>query len=217
MKYFDNEFLKFFAELESNNSKDWFHANKKRYETYVKNPMKHFVTDVIAELQKLDTEITVEPKKCIGRINRDIRFSKDKTPYKIRTFAHIAKGEKTDPLPVIAFQMGANDIGIMSGFYNPPKERLKDIRFNIVTDPETFKNLYSNPEFKEKYGNIQGDSIKRIPTEYKEGVEKEPLVANKQFYYVKEFNSDVLLTDDLLPLILDYWKVAKPLNDFLSK
>jgi len=89
---------------------------QKRYEGHVKKPMQHFVTDVVGELQQLDPEIIVEPKKCIGRINRAIRFSKDKTPYKIRSFAHITKGEKTDPIPVIAFQMGAKDLGIISGF-----------------------------------------------------------------------------------------------------
>lgn len=216
MKYFDKEFIKFFSDLEKNNNKEWFHSNKKVYENHVKKPMVRFVTDVVSELQKLDSNIQVDPKKCIGRINRDIRFSKDKTPYKIRSFAHIIKGDKTDPLPVIAFQLGAKDLGIMSGFYTPPKDRLKAIRSNIMDAPKKFKTLYSNPLFIEKYEHIKGDSIKRIPSEYKDFFSKEPLIAKKQFYYVKEFKSDIILTDELLPLIIEYWKVAKPMNDFLS-
>lgn len=217
MKYFDEKFITFFSELEKNNNKEWFHDNKKNYENYVKKPMLAFVTDVVEELQKLDSTIQIEPKKCIGRINRDIRFSKDKTPYKIRSFAHIIKGDKTNPLPVIAFQLGAKDVGIMSGFYNPPKERLKDIRANIVSNPIQFKKLYSEKNFIEKFGQVKGDFIKRIPAEYKACFVNEPLVANKQFYYVKEFKADVILSDELLPLILEYWKTAKPMNDFLSK
>lgn len=216
MQYFDNDFILFFSELEKNNNKEWFQSNKKRYEEHVKKPMLKFVTDVVAELQKYDAGITEEPKKFIGRINNDIRFSKDKTPYKIHSFAHIIKGDKADALPVVAFQMGAKDLGIMSGFYNPPKERLESIRQNILDDNRKFQNLYSANDFKEKFSHIQGDAIKRIPKEYKEVFEKEPLIANKQFYYVKQFTPDIVLTDKLLPLIVAYWKAAKPLNDFLS-
>lgn len=217
MAYFTNGFLDFFLELEENNNKEWFHSNKKRYEEHVKKPMQNFVSDVVAELQKFDSDIFVEPKKCIGRINRDIRFSNDKTPYKIRSFAHITNGEKMDPLPVIAFQMGAKDLGIMSGFYNPPKERLKSIKENIQSDTDQFQKLYSDKDFMETFGTIQGEAFKRIPPEYKETHEKEPLIANKQFYFVKEFAPDVILTDDMLPLVITYWKAAKPLNDFLLK
>jgi uncharacterized protein (TIGR02453 family) len=217
MTYFTKEFIQFFSELEKNNHKEWFHSNKKRYEQFVKNPMKRFVSDVVGELHKIDAEIVIDPTKCIGRINRDIRFSNDKTPYKTRTFAHVYKGDKVDPNPVIAFQLGAKDIGFMSGFYNPSKERLKSIRNKIKADSETFKELYSSKDFLDKYGRIRGDANKRIPAEYIEAFKKEPLIANKQFFYVNEFKSDMLLSDDLLPAVIDHYLAAKPLNDFFSK
>jgi len=216
MKYFNKEFISFFKELEKNNSKEWFHSNKKQYEEFVKIPMQQFVADVVVELQKFDAEIIVEPKKCIGRINRDIRFSKDKTPYKICSFANITKGHKSDPIPIIAFQMGAKDLGIMSGYYQPIKERLKSIRDKIKSDPKQFKKLYTAKEFVSKYGSIQGEANKRIPPEYKDTFKSEPLIANKQFYFVKEFNQDIILSDQLLPLIVDYWKASKPLNNFFT-
>lgn len=216
MKYFEKEFIQFFKELEDNNYKEWFHSNKKRYEAFVKKPMVQLVTDLVEELKKLDPEITVEPKKCLGRINRDIRFSKDKTPYNIRFFAHVTKGEKMDPLPVIAFRFGGRDAGIMTGFYNPNKDRLKRIRDKIKADPNTFKKLYSAKKFTDKFGSIQGDVNKRIPAEFKALVEQEPLIANKQFYYMKEVKPTIILQDDLIHTLLDYWKAAKPLNDFLS-
>lgn len=216
MKYFKKEFIQFFKDLEANNHKEWFHSNKKNYEEFVRKPMIHIVTDLVEELKKSDPGIVIDPKKCLGRINRDIRFSKDKTPYNIRFFAHITKGEKMDPLPVIAFRFGGKDAGIMAGFYNPNKDRLKRIRDNIKSDPKTFKKLYSAASFTEKFGSIQGDANKRIPPEYKELFQQEPLIANKQFYYVKEVKPNTILKDDLLPMIVDYWKAAKPLNDFLS-
>lgn len=216
MKYFKKEFMQFFKELEDNNYKEWFHSNKKRYEEFVRTPMINLVTDLVEELKKIDPAINVEPKKCLGRINRDIRFSKDKTPYNIRFFAHITKGEKTDPLPVIAFRFGGKDAGIMGGFYKSNKDRVKSIRDRIKSDPETFKELYSAKPFTEKFGSIQGEANKRIPPEYKALFEQEPLIANKEFYYVKDLKPTIILKDDLLPMIVDYWKAAKPLNDFLS-
>jgi uncharacterized protein (TIGR02453 family) len=181
MIYFTKDFIQFFSELEKNNHKEWFHSNKKRYEQFVKNPMKRFVSDVVGELHKIDPEIVIDPNKCIGRINRDIRFSNDKTPYKIRTFAHIYKGDKADPFPVIAFQLGARDIGFITGFYNPSKERLKSIRDKIKADIKSFRpfillrNLWINMEV-----------FKEMPiSEYRRNIlaafEKEPLIANKQF------------------------------------
>ncbi len=216
MIYFTNDFIQFFSELEKNNHPDWFHANQKRYETHVKKPMLRLLTDLLAELQKLDWEIDVDPKKCIGRINRDVRFSKDKTPYNVKFFGHIYKGSKTEPVPVIAFQMGATEMGIMTGYYSPEKEKISSIREKIKADTATFQQIYSDPNFVSKFGTICGESLKRIPPEYKETFEQEPLVANNQFYCVKKLSNDLILTDKLLPVLLDYYKAAKPLNDFLS-
>jgi len=216
MKYFTKDFIQFFKELEKNNSKEWFHVNKKRYDEFVRQPMLTFVTDLLSKMKKLDNEIEIEPKKCLGRINRDIRFSKDKTPYNTRFFAHITKGEKADPLPAIAFRFGGKDAGIMSGYYAPNKDRLKSIRDKIMTDPKTFKKLYADKKFVGKFGGVQGEANKRIPKEYHPLFEQEPLIANKQFYYVKEFKPTIVLQDDLLSFVINHWKAAKPLNDFLT-
>jgi uncharacterized protein (TIGR02453 family) len=140
MKYFTREYIQFFEELEKNNNKEWFHSNKKRYNKHVKEPLMQFVTDVITELQKLDPQIDIDPKKCIKRINKDVRFSKDKTPYKMRSFVHIYKGDKMDPITAVAFQMGAKNMGIMNGYYMPTAERLQHIRDKIQSDPEDLKS-----------------------------------------------------------------------------
>jgi uncharacterized protein (TIGR02453 family) len=215
MKYFNKGFADFYTQLELNNNKDWFHSNKKTYETDVKTPMVQLVTDLVSELQKHDSSIDVDPKKCIGRINRDIRFSKDKTPYKIRSMVQISKGTKNDPVPVIAFRIGARDAGIMSGFYTPDKDRINTIRNKIKADVETFQKLYLDRAFQKHFGSIRGEKMKRIAPEYKDIHDKEPLVANKQLYYVAELDPDIIFTDDFLPRLIDYYKVARPLNDFL--
>lgn len=217
MAYFKPEFLKFFQDLSKNNNKDWFHGHKSEYETFVKKPMRAFVEEVIADMQKIDPSIDAVASKSIGRINRDIRFAKDKTPYNTHLFAHIMKGPKEKALPTIAFRFAGFDSGIMTGFYKVDKERLAKLRANIQNNTEVFQKLVNDPKLKAKFGDIQGEALKRIPKEYQETFEKEPLIANKQFYLIKHMKPEFVLSDDLKETILDYYKTSKPLIDFLSR
>lgn len=215
MQYFTKEYTKFFRELEKNNNKEWFHANKKRYDGEVRKPMIAFVEDLIVAMQKHDPEIRPIASKCLGRINRDIRFSKDKTPYNQHLFAHISKGTKDEPIPGIAFRFGGRDCGVMTGYYQPSKTKLEDIRHKIKTDLKTFQKLKSSKKFVTKFGEIKGEAYKRIPKELLDTHDKEPLIANKQFYYVDEKKADFVTSKTLLKEIMEYWLAAKPLNDFL--
>ena len=216
MQYFTKDYINFFKALQKNNNKEWFQQNKKTYETEVRKPMIHFVSDLLLAMKKIDPDIIIEPKKCLGRINRDIRFSKDKTPYNTRFFAHITKGVRTDQTPGIAFRFGGYDAGIMAGFFAPNKDRLQKIRQNILADPKTFKKLYSSKAFKDKFGLIHGEANKRIAKQYQTILDKEPLIANKQFYYMVDAKSNIILKENLLSIVINHWKAAKPLNDFLS-
>lgn len=216
MQYFTKDYINFFLDLEKNNHKEWFHEHKKRYETHVKKPMVTFVTDLIDEMMKHDPDMNPQPKKCIGRINRDIRFSKDKTPYNKHLFAHVSKGTKEEPVPGIAFRFGGRDAGIMTGYYKPSKLRLATIRENISKDVKGFQKIISNKEFKKKYGSLKGEAYKRVPPELKSTFKNEPLIANKQFYVVSEKKPNFITSKDLLQQILDHWLCAKPIVDFLT-
>ena len=216
MDSISKEYLKFFKDLAKNNHKDWFQENKKRYETHVRKPMINLVEEVSVLMQKHDPEMKVVASKCLSRINRDIRFSKDKTPYNIHMHAHISKGSKEDPIPGIAFRFGPEYSGIMGGFYNPNKERLLAIRQTIASDLKTFQKLIKNKKFVDKFDSIQGDALKRIPKEFQEVYEQEPLIANKQFYYVKKLKPNFVTEKNLAKSIVDYWLAAKPINEFLS-
>ena len=217
MSSLPKDYLKFFKDLSNNNHKDWFQENKKRYETSVRKPMIALVEEVSELMQKYDPEMKVVASKCLSRINRDIRFSKDKTPYNIHMHAHISKGPKEDPFPGIAFRFGPEYSGIMGGYYNPQKERLLQIRNTISSDLKTFQKLIKSKKFVDKFGTIQGDALKRIPKEFQEVYEKEELIANKQFYYVKQLKPSFANEKDLAKTIVDYWLAAKPINEFLSK
>ncbi len=217
MKYFSNDFTKFFKELKSNNQKEWFHANKKRYEAEVKKPFAKFVSDLIQELGKYE-ELNVQAKDCILRINRDIRFSKDKTPYNTHVTAIISKaGRKDKSIPGLYIRLSPDMIGIMGGCYGPDKDQLARIRNTIAQDPKAFQKIISEKSFASKFGEIKGDSIKRVPKEYKEAAETEPLILKKHFYYMAEESPALISSDKLLPSVLEYYQVMKPVNDFFTK
>lgn len=115
MKYFTDDFAKFFKDLAKNNHKEWFHENKKRYESSVKYPFTLFLKDLITEIQKFGTALDIEPKDCILRINKDIRFSKDKTPYNLHYTAFISKdGKKDKSIPGLFLRFSPEEIGIMA-------------------------------------------------------------------------------------------------------
>ncbi len=218
MVNFTDDFVNFFNDLTLNNNKNWFHENKKRYEASIKKPFENFLRDLISEIQKYDTELILEPKDCVARINRDIRFSKDKTPYNLHSTAFISRGGKKDKsFPGIYLRFSAQEVGIMGGCFGPSKEQLNNIRHSISSNLDQFQKLISDKKFVSTFGKVVGEEHKRIPAEFKETYNKEPLIAKKQFYYVATKDVSILTKNTLLPTIMEHWHVARPINEFLTK
>ncbi len=217
MQYFTEEFADFFKELAANNHKDWFHENKKRYETHVKKPFYQFVDDLIAELNKKGESIDFTAKDCVLRINRDIRFSKDKSPYNISYTALISEtGRKDKSMPGLYIRFTPEDIGIMGGCYAPSKEQLADIRNEILANPEQFEKAVNDKKFTAKYGSIKGEAHKRVPKEYQEVHKTVPLIANKQFYFHSSAPVELIYSDKLMKTVLDIWDAAQPVHLYLK-
>ena len=216
MQYFTKDYLDFFKELSKNNNKEWFHSQKKRYEQSVRHPFLHFVSDLIQEVQKHEPSLRLEPKDCISRINRDIRFAKDKTPYNLHMTCFVSAGGKKDKSkPGIYLRFATDMLGIMGGCFAPDKEQLRAIRQAIINENKQMHQLLAAKPFKSKFGGFQGEVMKRIPKEYREAAEKEPLLLNKQFYFVAEAKSTLITSKNLLSELMDYYQVMKPMNDFL--
>ena len=218
MKYFTEDFSQFFKDLSKNNSKDWFAQNRKRYQGSVKEPFEHFLADLIDQIKSLDQELNVTPRECMLRINRDIRFSKDKTPYNTHYTAFVSTaGRKDKSVPGLFLRFGSDTVGIMGGCYMPSKEQLHNIRSSIAADPSQFRELIEAPSFVTKFGEIRGDVHKRIPKEFQTAAKEEPLIAKKQLYFMSEISSGLLTTEKVLEIILEYWHTARPLNNYLKK
>lgn len=219
MAFFQEEFLKFFIELAPNNHKDWFDANRKRYESFVKDPFKDFVTHLITKMaQKNPVFKDLEAKDCIFRINRDIRFSKDKQPYKLQVSAVIApEGKKSKAVNGVYFELGPEKMRVYGGIYEIDKDDLLTVREGIARNPDKFKTAYSNPTFKKVYGEILGEKNKIVPKELKEAAEKEPLILNKQWYFYTEFEPETILEDKLDQIIIDCYDAGRPVEEFFNE
>ena len=215
MAHFTNDFIEFFQDLSNNNEREWFHANKKRYETHVKKPFQAFVQLMIDQMQAVDPSIVILPKDAIFRIHRDIRFAKDKTPYKTNVSAAISAGGRKDhSRPGIYMEMGADNFGLFSGVYMPDKNQLQNIRESIITNSDAFEKILKNKKFKKIWGEMQGEKNKRIPKEFKEPALEQPLLANKQFYVMQKFDADKILDPKLDKLVMEHYRAAKPMGEF---
>ena len=216
MSYFAPSFSNFFKELSQKNSTEWFNNNRKTYEKQVKEPFASFVFEMISRIQKFEPEVTIKPPDAIARINKDIRFSKDKTPYNTHVAANISPyGKKDKSYPGFFFQLSHEKIEIYGGAYMVEPAQLTNIRNYIAANLETFAEAYNDKKFKEKFGTIQGDKNKRLPEEFQVLVNKEPLIANKQFYYKAELEPGLIEQNTLADVLMEYYEAGKKVNDFL--
>lgn len=217
MAYFTKDFLKFFEELTDNNNREWFTNNKELYEKKVRKPFEELVFELITRLSFDDPLLMLEPKDAIFRIYRDIRFSKDKTPYKIHASAAINRGgRKAWNEPGVYFEMNHEGIGIYGGLYFPSNENIKRIRKYIATHLREFEKIITSKNFKAKFdGQILGEKSKRLPKELEEAALKQPVIYNKQFYFGCELPKSYILKEELPDILIDYFAAGKPFNDFL--
>ncbi|HBH05656.1 MAG TPA: hypothetical protein DDX92_03525 [Flavobacteriales bacterium] len=217
MSYFSPDFIEFFKELAANNNKDWFDVNRKRYENNVKKPFYRFVEDTISALKKEDSDFDLDLKRAVFRINRDIRFSKDKSPYKLHmATALINGGKKNMHTAGMYLQSSPENFRIYQGLYMPEKSRIYEVRERIAAQPRRWKKIISSAEFVENYGEVQGEKNKIIPKEFKSAAEKEPFIFNKQWYIYTDLAPETILREDILDFVMEKNRIARDFNAFLN-
>ncbi|MEM6359374.1 MAG: DUF2461 domain-containing protein [Bacteroidota bacterium] len=218
MSHFTKDFTQFFKDLEKNNNKEWFDNNRKRYETAVKKPLYNFVDEMIGRINAVDLDVQIQAKDAVTRINRDIRFSADKTPYNTHMGAVISSaGRKDKSVPGVFLRLDASYIHVFGGAHGISTQQLAKVRSAIAEDPEHFMTLISESDFVKKFGEVKGEKSKRMPKEFADLAEKYPILMHKSFYYVGKIGGEYFTEDDLPEMIMEYWQTAKPVKDFLTK
>jgi len=160
----------FLSDLEKNNRRDWFQANKTRYEEDALGPFLEFIRAMQPRLEKISPHILASDKKVGGammRLNRDVRFSKDKRPYSPRLGARFlhAKGKKGGT-PGYFIRIERTGCTLGTGIWRPDTKFVASIRDHIVKDPKAWKSAKGIKAFRDAFGELGGDSLKRPPRGY---------------------------------------------------
>lgn len=218
MSHFTSDFNPFFVELASHNNKEWFDLNRERYHTNIKKPFENFISDIAAEISKIDPNFIVESRKAIFRINRDIRFSKDKTPYKLNRSAFLSPHGRKDNRPGLYVSLGPESVRIGGGVFSPNRSELMKIRLAIVSNPNGFYEAIENKQFKKIYGKLQGAENKRLPTiELMNARLEHPLLLKKQFYYMVELPPETVNDSKLVQKVVSYYMAGAHVKHFFEK
>jgi uncharacterized protein (TIGR02453 family) len=213
--------LNFLKELKKNNSREWFEQNKLIYQAY-KDDIILFTEKLLLELAKLDLSIAnsnLVPKKCLTRVNRDLRFSKDKTPYKNYVLVVFNKNAPQGNTAGYFINIEPGNCMVGGGVWQTTPEFLKKIRKEISYSYDEFNGIISNKQFQDIFpSGIQGQSKLKKFTNFPE--EREPVIEllKMKGFCTKELISDnVLISPDAVKIISNYFKTAKPLIEYLNK
>jgi len=210
------EIYNFLKDLCANNNKEWFNENRKRYEL-AKKEFEIFVSDFIPELAKVDKEIKDEnPKQCIFRIFRDVRFSKDKTPYKTNFGAYIVNGGRKSGNAGYYIHIEPDNSFIGGGIYMPPSDNLKAIRTAIYNNSKEFKKIISDKSFTGDFGEIYGEKLVNAPRGFDKDFKEVELIKFKSYAAIKTITDKAILSKNFNENCLDSFKKLKPLNNFLN-
>ena len=214
------EFFDFLRELADNNNRDWFGANKKRYQSAVRDPMLHLISDFQPRLKKISRHFVADPRPVGGslfRIYRDVRFSKNKAPYKTHAAAQFRHTRGKDVhAPGFYLSLAPDQIHAGAGIWHPDAKSLKSIREALVENPRGWKRSISGADFGKTF-KLEGDSLKRGP----KGFDPEhPLIEDlkrKDFVAMASFEEADALADDFLDRFTECCRLAAPMVRYLTR
>ncbi len=209
--------FKFLEELKVNNNKEWFEENRDRY-LETKKTFLEFTELLINEVNRFDKSIGFpDPKKCMFRIFRDVRFSKDKTPYKSHYGSYIALEGRKSTTPGYYFHFEPNNTFIGGGIFAPPKEILKSIRTEIFNNPDEFIDLLNKPSFKSVYPELwEGDMLKTCPRDFPKDFEHVNLLRYKSYTVLKTMTDKEASDAKLFDNIVESFEACYDFNKYLT-
>ncbi len=211
------EILTFLKRLKKNNNKPWFDKHRDEYLS-AKELFKDTVRQLIREISSFDPSVTgLEPADCIFRINRDIRFSNDKRPYKENFGVYISKGGKKSVRAGYYLHLQPNNESFAGGgIYLPSPETLKKIRQEIDYNPEPLLDFMNSKIFRQYFGELVGDKLKRIPQGYTEKHPYAELLKFKSYIVLREFSDKEVTGGKIIKEVIKTFKAQKPFNDYLN-
>lgn len=206
------EFLKLITE---NNNREWFLENKAKYETEKENVIE-VAQEILANLSKHDHIETISGKKSLYRIYRDVRFSKDKTPYKNHWSGSFKRATK-QLRGGYYFHIEKDKNFIGGGFWGPSPADLKKIRLNIIEFESEYRDIIDSKSFKKFFGKLEGDQLKTAPKGFDKEHKAIDLLRYKQFLLGRSFTDKEVLSPNFVKEVDATFKAMRPYFDFMSE
>lgn len=207
--------LSFLKKLKKNNNTEWMHAHKDEYLT-AKKEFEFLTQELIHRIGEFDSNLPyLEPKHCTFRLNRDVRFSNNKDPYKENFGAFMAYGGKKSGLPGYYLHVSPKEIFVAAGAWMPEPDKLVSVRRHIMNDGDELLKILNDKKFKKIYSAMDTELLlKRPPKGFPADHEYIELLKYKSFTVSHKLKMEDALKPNFGKVVADLFKVAKPFNQF---
>ena len=207
----------FLEQLRSNNNRPWFEANRSAYDTARENFI-DFCENLLKQLQTIQEDLhQTEVKKCINRIYRDIRFKKDKTPYKTNFGAGFGPGGKSSGRADFYIQLEPGNKSFLGGgMWNASAEELQRWRQEIDYNAQELKGIINDPAFIKAFPSLEGAKLKTKPKGYEMDHPEIELLRHKDFFFLAHFEDNEVLCPHFGEKVFERCKVLKPFLDYVN-
>lgn len=206
--------LTFLRELGENNYREWFQEHKPRYEQAHHN-MVNFADALIDRMGEHDQLVPMSGKKSLFRIYRDVRFSKNKTPYK-RSISGRMKRDTKWLRGGYYYHIEPGNSFVAGGFWSPNKEDLRRIRDEIAADDMPLREIIADPTFQKMFGTLQGEGVKTAPKGFSKDHPAIDLIRMKQFIVRRHFTDQEVLDANFLEQMIETFVAMRPYFDYMS-
>jgi len=213
--------LAFLQDLKRNNTRVWFDKNETAYK-FVKNDLLVLTEKILSKVSEFDENIAIaelESKKCITRINRDLRFSKDRTPYKTDFYIVLNKNGKSGVTAFYYLHIEPGNSFVGGGVYNPLPEQLRQIRKGIEANFDEWLQLINNRTFMRTCPNgVQSSGLlSKVPKGFSHESLASEFIKNKGFFTKENLTDSEIVSSKSFKKTMAHFQVAKPLIDFINK
>ena len=206
----------FLGDLAKHNNKAWFEKNRATYEIAKAN-FESFIDQLISTYGKIEDLGSITAKDCVMRIYRDVRFSKDKSPYKTNMSASITPGGKKSSSLGYHLHLQPHDNSLIAGgLYMPAPEQLARFRAVIDRDASPFKEIIKDKDFKSYFGALDGEKVKTVPQGYSRDHPEIELLRFKQVVVVHRLNDEMVLSSTFGTHAIKTFTAMKPFLDYLN-
>jgi len=216
---FPKDFFAFFRELKNDNERAWFEANKQRFRDSVQAPMSDFISAMAPKLAVISKQFVADPRPNGGsmfRIYRDVRFAKDKRPYKEHAACHFRHRLGRDVhAPGFYMHFAPDEVMFGGGMWMPPPEALAQVRGAIAAKPAAWKKMLADKAFANHFEGVQGDALTRPPRGFDPAHPFIDDIRKKSFFAMREEGMKLALSPQLVDAVADTFRAAGPLMKFL--